>query len=301
MFISRKKYWGSDAPSPDREEALDGAGADVVDGLGCLHADLADALAHLRVDDPFGRGGLLDDLLVAALDRAVALAEVDDVAVAVGQHLDLDVAGVVQVALEIDGGVGEEFLAFAAGALEGALELVLGQRHAKALAAAPAGGLDGDGEADLLLGDAQRVGDGGDGLGGAGHDRHARGLHQLAGTRLRAHRLDRAGGRADEDDAGVLARLRKRCVLGQEPVAGVDRLGARALGDVEDLLDAEVVLGGGSVAEVVGLGGALDVGRVAVDLRVHGDAGDAELVERADDAYGDLAAVGYEDLGEHLA
>jgi hypothetical protein len=39
-----------------------------------------------------GRGRLLDDLLVAPLDRAFALAEIDRVAVAVGEHLDLDMA-----------------------------------------------------------------------------------------------------------------------------------------------------------------------------------------------------------------
>ena len=39
-----------------------------------------------------GRGRLLDHLLVAALHRAVALAEMDDVAVRVGEDLDLDVA-----------------------------------------------------------------------------------------------------------------------------------------------------------------------------------------------------------------
>ena len=70
-----------------------------------------------------GAGRLLDQLLVAALDGAVALAEVDDVAVLVGQHLDLDVARVGQVALEVDRRVGEELLALARGALEGVLEL----------------------------------------------------------------------------------------------------------------------------------------------------------------------------------
>jgi hypothetical protein len=61
-----------------------------------------------------GRGRLLDDLLVAALDGAVALAEVDDVAVAVGEDLHLDVARVGQVALEVDRRVGEELLPLAA-------------------------------------------------------------------------------------------------------------------------------------------------------------------------------------------
>ena len=55
----------------------------------------------------------------------------------------------------------------------------------------------------------------------------------------------------------------------------MDRLGARAPGDVEDLLDAQVVLGRGALAEVVGLIGAGDVRGVAVELGVDGDAGDA--------------------------
>ena len=103
------------------QQALDRAGADVVDRARGVDADLADALAQRLVD---GRGRrLLDELLVAALDRAVALAEVDDVAVAVGEDLDLDVARVGQVALEVDRRVGEELLALARGALEGRLEL----------------------------------------------------------------------------------------------------------------------------------------------------------------------------------
>ena len=44
VFISRKKY------SPSCEQALDRAGADVVDGLRGVDADLADALAQLVVD-----------------------------------------------------------------------------------------------------------------------------------------------------------------------------------------------------------------------------------------------------------
>ncbi len=40
------------------------------------------------------RRRFLDHLLMAALDRAIALAEMDDVAVLVGKDLDFDVAGV---------------------------------------------------------------------------------------------------------------------------------------------------------------------------------------------------------------
>ena len=68
VFISRKKYspsWNSPSivPAPT-----------VADGLGGVGGDLPDALAQRVVDDR--GGGLLDELLMAALDRAVALAEV---------------------------------------------------------------------------------------------------------------------------------------------------------------------------------------------------------------------------------
>ena len=131
-------------------EALDRAGADVVDRARRVGGDLADPLAHAPRRRP-GAGRLLDELLVAALDRAVALAEVDDVAVRVGEDLHLDVARVGQVALDVDRRVGEELLALARRALERLLELVLAQRDPEALAAAAARGLDRDRVADLGL------------------------------------------------------------------------------------------------------------------------------------------------------
>ena len=70
-------------------------------------------------------------------------------------------------------------------------------------------------------------------------------LHRVGGARARSARpasrmISRAfvfepiasmalGGRADEDDAGLLAGAREGGVLGQEAVAGVDRLGAGLL------------------------------------------------------------------------
>ena len=62
---------------------------------------------------------------MAPLDRAVALAEVDDVPVRVREDLHLDMARVVEVALDVHGTVGEVRLTLAAGRLERALDLVL--------------------------------------------------------------------------------------------------------------------------------------------------------------------------------
>ena len=70
VFISRKKNVAAAV-----EQALDGAGADVADGARGGDGHRAHARPQLGRDG--GRRRLLEDLLVAALQRAVALAEVD--------------------------------------------------------------------------------------------------------------------------------------------------------------------------------------------------------------------------------
>ena len=77
----------------------------VVDGAGQLDRRRAELLAQRGVDRR--RRRLLDELLVAPLDRALPLAEVHDVAVLVGHHLDLDVAGRGQPPLGEHGRVAE--------------------------------------------------------------------------------------------------------------------------------------------------------------------------------------------------
>ena len=161
---------------------------------------------------------------------------------AVGKHLDLDVARVLEVALDVDAVVGEELLAFAGRALEGLLEIVRGHRHAEALAAAAARGLAGDRVAGFLGLLARRL-DVRGGLGRAGHDRHPGLGHDLPRPRLRPHRVDRLRRRADEDDPGLSAGAGEVGVLGEEAVAGVDRFGAGLLRRRDDLPDVEIALG----------------------------------------------------------
>lgn len=71
------------------------AGVDVVDGARDLFGVRKERLAHGVVE--VGRGRDLDHLLVPPLHAAVALVEVHHVAVRVGEDLDLDVAGVLDV------------------------------------------------------------------------------------------------------------------------------------------------------------------------------------------------------------
>ena len=216
----------------------------------------------------------------------------------VGEDLDLDVARVGQVALEVDGAVAEEALALARRAGERLLELLGRLRDAEALAAAAARGLDRDRIADrrrralgLLERGTGAVVPGTIGTPAARISSRARVLEPIASIA--------DGRRADEDEAGVLAGLRERRGLGQEAVAGVDRLGAGLQRDLDDPLAAQVALGGGRGAEQVRLARAADVQRVRVGLGVHGDARDPELVQRPHHADRDLTAVGDQDLAEH--
>ncbi len=86
--------------SPSRvEQELDGAGVDVADLPGeARRRRRRSASRSCRVEVRRRRD--LDDLLVAPLHRAVALEEVDDVAVRVGEDLHLDVARVDDGLLE---------------------------------------------------------------------------------------------------------------------------------------------------------------------------------------------------------
>src|SRR6202043_1420435 len=109
------------------------------------------------------RRRLLDQLLMPALDRALALAQVDHLAVEVAEDLELDVPGLDEVLLEIDPAVAERLLRFLAGGRELALDLALGRDDAHAAAAAAGRRLEDDRIADLggqlprLLGAGERL------------------------------------------------------------------------------------------------------------------------------------------------
>ena len=87
-------------------------------------------------------------------------------------------------------------------------------------------------------------------------------------------------------------------VLGEEAVAGVDRVGAGLRGGVEDLVEHEVGLGGRLAAERERLVGEPHVRRVGVRLGVHGHAGQPGVLGGPDHPDGDLTAVGDEHLGD---
>ena len=235
------------------EQELARAGADVVDRARGGDRGRAHPRAQLGGDDR--RRRLLDHLLVAALDRAVALAEVDDVAVRVAEHLDLDVARPLDRLLEVDGAVAERGGRLAARAVER-------RRRSSASSATrrmplpppPAAALMQDREADLA---APR-----------------RAPARRSGSRRRSGRCRRGrpacrprspscaprsccpscASRRRDGPMKVMpgrgAGVGEVLVLRQEAVARVDRVGAGLLARVDDLVDDQVALRGRRRADV---------------------------------------------------
>ena len=98
-------------------DELDGSGVDVAAGPGHLHGRGTHGVQRGRWHRR--RRRLLDELLVAALGRAVTGAQIDGVAVGVGEDLHLDVPGPGEVPLEVALGPAEGLLGFPLGGLQG--------------------------------------------------------------------------------------------------------------------------------------------------------------------------------------
>jgi len=274
-------------------EELDGAGAVVVglfaDGLGGVVDHGALVVGEER------RGGLLDELLVAALEGAVAGADDDDVAVRVGQDLRLDVAGPVEVALDEALAAPERRFGLAHRRLEQVGDLVPLAGDLEAAATAAEGGLDGDGQA-VLVGEGEDLTRVLHRVLGAGHQGHVRLHGEVAGGDLVPEVANGLRGGPDPGQPGVDDGLGELGVLGQEPVARVHRVRFGPLRDPQQLVDPQVGVGGGEAVEGEGLVGQECVGCIAIAVGVDGDRLVAGVPAGPDDSHCDLATVGDQNL-----
>ncbi len=130
------------------DKELGGTSVAVVDRPGELHCVVQDGVSDI-LGEVLG-GGDLDDFLMSALDGAVALVEVDNVAVVVAEKLNLDVLGLVEEALDEDGAVAEGRLGLGGGALECFLERLLFADDSHATATTAISSFDDDGESVLV-------------------------------------------------------------------------------------------------------------------------------------------------------
>ncbi|MDQ1105945.1 hypothetical protein QE405_003229 [Nocardioides zeae] len=267
-------------------EELDGAGAAVVDRVRRAAGGLVERPPGLLAQA--GGRRLLDDLLVAALQGAVPLAEHDD-ALGGADDLHLDVAAALEEALDEDGGVAEGRGGLVGGQLHGRLEVVELAHDAHPATATTGRRLD----------DHRQVG----GRHGGGLEpvelRHARVEHELLGPDLVAHGLDGRGRRPDPRQARLDDGAGEVGVLRQEAVARVHGVRARRPRGLEHEVGPQVGLGGRAPREAYGAVRLRHERQVRVGVGVHGDGLDAEAAARGHDAAGDLAAVGDQNGSDH--
>ena len=282
-------------PARSVGDELDRPRSPVANGFGRAHRRLAHRLARLRRHAR--RGRLLDHLLVAALQRTVALEQVHG-ALPVPEDLELDVPRPRDELLDEHAVVAEGRLRLGAGALERLAERVGRLDEAHAPAAAARHRLDQHRIADPLGGGAQplrivlAVME-------AGNHRHPGLLHQPLRGILQPHRGHCLGRRADEDQPGRLHGSREVGILAEKPVSGMDRL--RPLGQrrLDHRVDAQVAVGGRRGADAHRRVGHQRVpgGGVGVGVDRHG--GDAHPPGGLNHPAGDLAPVRHEDPVEH--
>ena len=188
-----------------------------------------------------------------------------DVAVGVAEHLHLDVPGPGDDLLEQDAGISERRLRLALRALERGRKIRVALDQAHAASAAAGHGLDHHRVADAL------------GLAGerfrflavaavARHNRHAGMRGDRLGLGLAAHAAHGVGRGANELDAGPPDGFREVGILGEEPVARMDTLGLRLQGNGDDLVAAQVALGGRTRTDLRHLVRHPGEGRTAVGL-----------------------------------
>ncbi len=285
-------------------EELDGAGVPVPGGQHQVERRPAQLPVLVGVEDR--RGGLLDQLLAAPLDGAVAHAERPGAAVVVGDDLHLDVARAGHEPLHQHARVAEGAQALLPRPLERGQQLLLGGDDPDAAPPATGSGLDHQRVADLARvpeGVAGRV----DRAPAPGGHRDPDLLGEELGGDLVAEAPHHVRRRPDEGHAEALAELGERRVLGDEapPDPGGGRL-RRAERPLElGVVDVGVAAARGSDED--GLVGLADERRPPLGLGVEGDRAEGpaalvvQLACRVDQAPGGLASVDDRDAAVHCS
>ena len=282
-----------------RIQKLDGTGSFVADGTSQVTRCLVHASTNVVVSVEARRGTLFDQLLVATLHRALALAERKYMALLIGHNLHLNVVRRRDELLHVALAVAKNGLALGTRLDERLCRIFHALDLANAATATARARLNEHGTANALglgrrlLGTFEQI--------AARHDGHARRGSRSACGVLVAHAVDHLGRRTDKSQAILVAVAYKARLLGKEAVPRMDRLCARLYGTGEHSIVVEVALGKTRTADAIRLVGKLHVQRVRIGRGINGDGLDAHIAARADNTDRDFAAVGDEHFVEHEA
>ena len=214
-------------PAAVVDEEFAGAGIHVADRMGEHQRRVAQTSPQLGIDA--GRWRLLQHLLVPPLDRAVTFAELYAGPMGIEQHLDLDVAAAFEEALQDQPVIAERAGSLTTGSSERVCQSLRLANRPHPLTPATGGRLDQERIADPGRGCRERL------VGLicvviAGERRDFQRGRQPTRGCLVTHRTDGVWRRADPADPGHPDALSEFGVLGQEPKARVEGVGASGLG-----------------------------------------------------------------------
>ena len=280
------------------EQELDGPRVLIGDRLADLDRRLADRIANLRVQKRSRRD--LDHFLMASLDRAVSLEQMDQVSMLVAEQLHFDVTRLRNEFLDKNVGRSERGHRFALSRLKQSGEILGLEHHAHATSAATVGRLEYHRVAGFLR-QLLPIGNIGNRFRAASQDGHTRRASQLARGDLVAKLFENLDRRPDEDDSRRIACRREQRVLGEESVTGMDRIDTRFFRDADNRGDVEVRLDRlAPLTDLIRLIRLEAVQGVAVFVRVDGNGADPKFVGRSKNSDGDFTAVGNEQLADGL-
>src|SRR5258708_7270957 len=225
---------------------------------------------------------------------AISFPQVDEAAVRVAQDLHFNVLGAGDVAFDEAFAATEGGSRFALRLFEPGHEVRGIFYHAHAAPAAAEAGLDDDRIADGLCRGLHLIRIGQPVL-GAGERRDVGLFGQSLGGGLVAEGFQQVGAGADEGDAVLGARPGQPRVLGQEAIAGVNRIRAvlpgdcHQGGDVEISFDRRATLGRAHEVRLIGLEA---VQRETIFVRVDGNGAQSQFRRRPKNPYGDFTSIG---------
>ena len=240
----------------------------------------------------------LDQLLVAPLDGAFALAQVTHAARAVADDLDLDMARARDQLLDEKVAVAEGAAGFRLAAGEGLIDLIeLGDGAHPASAAAgdrldhhrTAGTQGGQEIAGLVQAGRAR---------GSGQHGNAGALGQQSRLDLVAEELENFGPRADESDTFLGAAMGELRIFTEKAVARMDRIATRGLRNGDDLIEVEIG-GGARTAQGTALVGLARMQRGRIVLGKYRERADSKFGGGAHYPDRDFTAIGDQQIDRH--
>ena len=232
------------------------------------------------------------------LHRAIALVQMNDVAVAIAKHLDFNVAGPLHVLLDQHRIVAKTAARLTLARRQSLVKICRLLDDAHALAATACAGFDQHREPDGF-GFLRQQGRCLVRAVVARHQGHTGFFHQLLGRCLQAHGLDGRRGRPDEHHTRLFAGIGEVGVLAQKTIARMDGLRPRLHGGLQDALPLQITVLRGVAADVHRFITGLHMGRLCVGIRVHGHGAHTQATGTGGHAAGDFAAVGDEDFVKH--